>query len=238
MSCQLPLPNTSHTLRACTGGRCPGTQSGTLKSANYPANYPDKTDRTYILETDQGSTIKLTFEAFSLEASGLFGKCDHDYVKVIDSDDTTEVASICGDERPEPFTSQGNKLTIIFYTDESINKEGFEATWEKIPGSESGEFKSTNYPKNYETNLNITKLLVGPKGSRIEITITDFNIEKNYDFLTIYDSNGKELARYTGKLKKNELPKPLRSRTNIMTLNFYSDVIITKKGFRLTWKVI
>jgi hypothetical protein len=73
--------------------------------------------------------------------------CGHDYVKVLDSDETTVLAELCGDERPAPLKSTSNKMTLIFYTDESVNEEGFQANWKSVPNPKSGELKSPNYPQ-------------------------------------------------------------------------------------------
>ena len=141
------IPESIVLSRSCTGGRCPGTQSGAIKSPNYPENYPDKQDVEYTLETEQGSRIELTFNVFSLEDS-LRGKCSQDYVKVIDSNGTN-LAILCGENRPAPFKSRGNNMTVIFYSDASVNRRGFEATWRAIKNPSSGEFTSPNYPKKY-----------------------------------------------------------------------------------------
>merc|ERR1719483_955824 len=177
-----PSPNLWTLIGACTEGRCPGTQGGTIKSANYPANYPDKTETKYILETDKGSTIQLLFEAFTLEDPVLGDKCDNDFLKVIDSDQT-EIAILCGGDRPPPFRSKANNMTLIFYTDESINMQGFQATWKKEDGALSGEFKSPNYPNKYPNNVDETEVLSAPKGSKIELTLIDFHTEGCCDYL-------------------------------------------------------
>merc|ERR1712168_1594775 len=159
-------PTTLHD--ACTGGRCAGTDGGTLISSNYPANYPDKTDTTYILEADTGSSVRLVFIQFDLEGPHL-GECVHDYVKVIDSDDRTVLATLCGNERPKPLQSQSNKMTVKFYSDESENKQGFQAKWKGIENPTSGEYKSPNYPKNYNNREFVSQILGAPKGSRLKI---------------------------------------------------------------------
>merc|ERR1719481_1857408 len=217
----------SQNINACTGGRCAGTEGGTLISTNYPANYPDKSDTTYILEANTGSTVRLVFTQFELEGP-LRGECVHDYLKVLDSDDTT-LATLCGSEVPKLLQSQSNKMTVKFYSDESENKQGFQAKWKAIENPTSGEFKSPNYPKNYKNREYVYQLLEAPKGSRIQINIVDFRIEKGYDFLTI-DYGAKRPKVYTGKLK--DLPETsLTSITNKIEFVFTSDYIITKRGF-------
>ena len=122
-------------------------------------------------------------------------------MKVFDSDgitelgmNRTELARICGDERPPPFKSRSNKMTLEFYTDESVNKRGFQASWKSVKNPTSGEFKSPNYPKNYPSNQRILQILEAPKGKRIELTITDFNTEKCCDSLGVLDSDGYSLG--------------------------------------------
>ena len=68
-------------------------------------------------------------------------------------------------------------MTVMFYSDESENKQGFQAKWKAIENPTSGEFKSPNYPKNYNTNDFVTQILEAPKGSRIQINIVDFRID-------------------------------------------------------------
>merc|ERR1711892_555844 len=217
-----PSPNVWTLIGACTGGRCPGTEGGTLKSANYPGNYPDKTDTTYILETEKGSTIQLLFEEISVEDTENDG-CRHDYVKVIDSDGITELARLCGYiTRPQRLKSQGNKMILEFYTDESVNNRGFQANWKRVKNPTLGEFKSPNYPQNYPSNQRIEQILEAPKGTRIEITIRDFHTERCCDGLTVLDSDGSLLRRYRGKIKPAQLPIILTSISEKMVLVFSS----------------
>ena len=53
-------------------------------------------------------------------------------MNVIDSDGITELARLCGDKRPQPLKSQRNKMILEFYTDESVNKQGFQANWKSV----------------------------------------------------------------------------------------------------------
>ena len=86
----------------CTGGDCPSSTTGTIKSTNYPANYPDNADLTFPLVVEDGSQIELTFTAFDLEANS---NCAYDYVKVLDTDGTTQLAKLCGDSLPSKIKS-------------------------------------------------------------------------------------------------------------------------------------
>merc|ERR1719244_10126 len=220
-------PNSWTLIGACTGGRCPGTQSGTIKSSNYPENYPNKQDVEYTLETEQGSHIELIFNVFSLEDS-IRGKCSHDYVKVVDSNGT-DLATLCGENRPAPFKSRGNNMTIIFYSDASVNRRGFEATWKAIKNPSSGEFKSPNYPEKYPDQVFMTKFIEAPKGKRIQNTIEDFRTEDCCDFLEIVGVSRRidiYSEIFSGKI--DGLPLKLTSFTNQVNLLFISDFSVTR----------
>ena len=188
----------------CTGGDCPSITNGTIKSTNFPSNYPDNDDVTIPLMVEAGSTIRLTFTDFDLEVDS---GCAYDYVKVLDTDGTTQMAKLCGDSIPSPIKSSGNNLTVVFHSDYSVNKKGFQATWSKVPGESSGEVTSPDYPSSYPNNQQQVKTISVPEGAKIELTFTNFYIEfydNNgsgitcpYDKLTIYDSadaSGNKLA--------------------------------------------
>ena len=57
-------------------------------------------------------------------------------------------------------------MTVIFHSDENVNKKGFKATWKAISGSLSGDMTSPNYPGKYPHNKKETKTLTVPKGKK------------------------------------------------------------------------
>jgi len=232
----------------CTGGSCASTSSGVIQSTNYPANYPNKDDLRFPLEVAAGSTIQLTFQDFSLEpANG----CVYDFVKVLDSDGTTELKKLCGDSLPSPIRSKGNKMTVLFHSDHSVNKKGFKAAWKAVTGTSSGEVTSPNYPAKYPHNKRETKTISVPAGKKIELTFTYFAIEFyqdggqiycSYDKLEIFDG---EVASDDNKsytlcgFELKSLPKnPIISKGNSLTLVFSSDGGVAYSGYRATWKAV
>ena len=172
-------------------------------STNFPSDYPENDDVTFPLVVDAGSTIQLQFFNFDLEPDS---GCSYDYVKVLDTDGTTQLAKLCGDSIPSPIKSSGNKLTVIFHSDHSVQKKGFQAFWSKVSGVSSGEVTSPGYPSSYPNNEKQVKTISVPEGAKIELTFTNFYIEFKddsgtvtcpYDMLTIYDSadtSGNKLA--------------------------------------------
>jgi len=226
----------------CTGGDCPSSSAGIIRSPNYPDNYPHQQDLTIPIEVPAGSKIKLSFTTFDIEYE--WRSCNFDYVKVVDSDGITELAKLCGPNIPSPIISSGNKLLVIFHSDGSENRKGFEASW-KISAGEvsSGEVSSPGYPSLYSDNLNIMKTIHVAEGSKIELTITALDIEEDggscpYDHLTVYDgetTNDVTLAELCGFTAPDD---PIVSTGNTMTLVFVTDFISTYKGYKGTWKQI
>lgn len=77
--------------------------------------------------------------------------------------------------------------------------------------------------------------LIKPVGiSTITLTFTAFDVENNYDFLTIYDGPTKAsplLARYSG----SSLPASVTSSGDTMLIHFSSDYSVIKSGFIANW---
>jgi len=116
----------------CTGGDCLGN---TITSPNYPNNYNNNELITTPIEVPIGYTIELSFTAFDVEYQY---NCWWDYLKVIDSDGTTELAKLCGDSLPSPIKSSGNKLTLVFRSDHIVPRPGYKASWKKVSLPQAG----------------------------------------------------------------------------------------------------
>ena len=59
-------------------------------------------------------------------------------------------------------------------------------------------------------------------------------LDQCYDYLAFYDvlpKKTKEIGLYCG----NKLPSEIRSQTNVMSIHFFSDGTVTKRGFNLTF---
>ena len=61
---------------ASTGG---GSNSGVVKSENYPSKYTNKLDKTYPVEVASGKRIKIRFHDIEIESHG---SCAYDYVMI------------------------------------------------------------------------------------------------------------------------------------------------------------
>ena len=89
-------------------------------------------------------------------------------------------------------------MTVIFFSDHSVTKKGFKATWRAVSGTSAGEVTSPNYPAKYPHNKQEVKTISVPEGKKIELTFTYFAIEFYqeggqiscpYDKLEIFNGN-------------------------------------------------
>ena len=71
----------------------------------------------------------LTFESFDLESHS---SCVYDYVKITFG---SVEEKYCGSSKPSPIVSSGNTMTVVFHSDQSVNRNGFKATWEAVETS-------------------------------------------------------------------------------------------------------
>lgn len=77
----------------------------------------------------------MTFASFELETAQT---CAYDYVAIYDNiiaNETNDIRAIgkyCGTEKPPIMMSTSRAMTIIFKSDESVNGQGFLATYDFI----------------------------------------------------------------------------------------------------------
>ena len=93
----------------------------------------------WILTSENGGNIQLTFESFHLEEYN----CEYDdyhYTDVCTCDDYVEVSygsyreKFCGNKVPETIISCGSSSMVIeFHSDSHTTGAGFRAEWEELP---------------------------------------------------------------------------------------------------------
>jgi len=205
-------------------------------------DYSNNMREMQYLQVKEGNTITLSWEAFDVEVfENHCPGCDCDWVKVVDGDGTALMNKTCGTKLPDTITSKTNRLTVEFKTDEGDTKEGFKISWKenvKIDASKSGVVTSPNYPNKYDNNMLDETPVNVPEGKKVKIIFTDFDIEEHdkceWDWVIIYEGNDKNKTLLP-KSCGSAIPKPIKSQTNSVKIEFRSDRSVTKKGFRLTW---
>ncbi|XP_033647325.1 fibrillin-2-like [Asterias rubens] len=219
--------------------------AGIITSPNYPGQYPTDAMCAWLISSEEGNHVSLTFSSFEVEESS---GCYYDYVQVFDgADDTaTLIGRFCGDETPRTITSTGSKLLIKFISDSSIARLGFHANFStgcsRNFDEPSGQLTSPNYPGYYPSNQNCIYKITVANNKLIRLQFLVFGIEGtpfycSYDSLEIFDgpvTNSKLIGRYCG----NDLPDPVMTTSNVMLLRFLSDESVSFPGFLLEYEEI
>uniref|UniRef100_A0A670ZEH4 Metalloendopeptidase n=1 Tax=Pseudonaja textilis TaxID=8673 RepID=A0A670ZEH4_PSETE len=102
--------------------------TGTITSPNWPDKYPSKKECTWAITTTPGHRIKLTFRELDVE---LHQECTYDHVEVYNGRDAkaSVLGRFCGTKEPDPIISTSNRMFLKFFSDNSIQKKGFEAAY-------------------------------------------------------------------------------------------------------------
>ncbi|XP_060780908.1 CUB and sushi domain-containing protein 1a [Neoarius graeffei] len=98
----------------------------------------------------------------------------------------------------------------------------------------SGIILSPNYPEGYGNNMNCVWLIIAEAGSRIHLIFSDFDVEPQFDYLTVKDDGMPEPTTF-GTFSGKDVPSQIASNGNIMRLEFQSDHSNTGKGFNITY---
>ena len=100
----------------------------------------------------------------------------------------------------------------------------------------SGVLTSPNYPQRYLHNLDLVQLIQVPEGNTIRIRFTDYEVEPEYDTVTVSDKYGGTLGVFDGLAKSdNDWQKEIVSKTNKVEVRFRTDGSGRGKGWRLDW---
>ncbi|XP_054846707.1 neuropilin-1 isoform X2 [Eublepharis macularius] len=118
------------------------SMSGVIKSPGFPEKYPNGLECTYIVFAPKMSEIILEFESFELEPDsnppgGVF--CRYDRLEIWDgfAEVGPHIGRYCGQNTPGRVRSSTGILSLVFYTDSAIAKEGFSANYTVLQNSVS-----------------------------------------------------------------------------------------------------
>ncbi|KAM7369047.1 hypothetical protein PAMP_013346 [Pampus punctatissimus] len=219
--------------------------SGTISSPNWPDKYPSKKACTWSLSTTPGHRIKLVFNEIDMEAHL---ECAYDHLEIFDGQDARapSLGRFCGTKKPSPVISSCNKMFLRFFSDNSVQKRGFEASYgAECGGSLKAEVKTKDLyshaqfgDNNYLGGSDCLWVVSAEKGYGVEIIFRVFEIEEEadcgYDYVELYDGadiKSPRLGRYCG----SGAPEEIYSAGDAIVLKFHSDDSINKKGFHVRY---
>ncbi|XP_053675116.1 cubilin homolog [Anopheles nili] len=247
-------PNNGFKVRVSLA-KCGGVsngQRGTITSPNYPkiGGYPAPVVCEYIINEFQLGTITLTFEDLHLPTST---NCtDKDNVRIYsivpDANRTEiELGTFCGTDVPtQPIQSPLTYVKIVF-TSTAMNsiyrgfKMNYALNYSRCGQSfvaESGEITNPGYGKEVQQNTYCEWRITVPAGRRIKIEFIDLDIDVpsltsfSYQRLSFYDGLNYH-ARIRLISSSNDKTTPIFSSDNRMLIQYFSQVLTGRRGFRL-----
>ncbi|KAL8173954.1 UNVERIFIED_CONTAM: Bone morphogenetic protein 1 [Gekko kuhli] len=219
--------------------------SATITSPNWPDKYPNKKECTWAITTTPGHRIKLTVRELDIEGHQ---ECTYDHLEVYNGKDAKApvLGRLCGTKEPGPIISSNNRMFLRFFSDNSVQKKGFEATYTSECGGQMraevktkdlyshAQFGDNNYPGGSDCEW----VIVAEEGYGVELIFQTFEIEEEadcgYDYMELfdgYDGTAPRLGRYCG----SGPPEEVYSAGDSVMVRFHSDDTINKKGFHLRY---
>ena len=197
-------------------------------------------EEPFQLEAGKFTVLKKFTQKVISQLVFLGNACNFDSVKVIESQTHTQKAKVCGEEKPSSVLSRGETL-VQFKSDRSITAQGFHIRYTIQPcggviTEDFAEIKSPTHLNGYMHNLNCTWTIQAPAGQVVELKFNSLEMEIhsrcNYDYVAAFHgdsiSANDEIGRYCGN--QTTVPPVLKSRSNIMTVQFKTDRSISAGG--------
>ncbi|PKU29430.1 hypothetical protein llap_20266 [Limosa lapponica baueri] len=222
--------------------------------SNVTRRYEKNLDCVWIITAPVNKLINLTFTSFLLEAQSAQA-CRYDYVKLYDGDNENAnlVGTFCGSTVPAPFLSTRNSLTVKFITDNSVEREGFNATYTTVDRLCGGIYNATstsltatspNFPNEYPPFTLCTWVIDAPPQQQVRVVVEAFHLHSGQDcsqnYLQLQDSptirNGSDAqSPLLGRFCGNTLPNPIFPQNHVVYLRFKSDFSGAHDGYEITW---
>ncbi|XP_063066835.1 bone morphogenetic protein 1-like isoform X2 [Engraulis encrasicolus] len=219
--------------------------SGTITTPNWPDKYPSKKACTWTIATTPGHRVKLAFTEMDMEAHP---QCAYDHLEVYDGRDgrAPSFGRFCGSKKPAPLVASGNRMFLRFFSDNSVQKRGFELSHSsECGGSLKAEVKTKDLyshaqygDNNYPGASDCLWVISAEKGYGVELIFQTFEIEEEadcgYDYMELFDgadAKAPRLGRYCG----SGPPEEIYSAGDAIVIVFHSDDTISKKGFHLRY---
>ncbi|MBZ3891922.1 Cubilin [Sciurus carolinensis] len=221
--------------------------TGYIISPNFPRQYDNNMNCTYIIVAGSQSLVVLTFVSFHLEArSAITGSCENDGLQIVrgHSLSSTPVATVCGDETLDPITLAGPVL-LNFYSNAHITDLGFKFSYSITTcggtfNFSSGIIRSPSYlQSDYPNNLYCVYTITVRNDRVVLLKFGDFNVVPStfcsHDYLAVYD--GSNISDpLLGKFCGSKLPPTIKSSNNSMVLVFKTDSFQTARGWRVIFR--
>lgn len=130
--------NVVNTFNMCSTSSTNATNGKLFDSGGASGTYVNSENCSFLINPTCANSITLTFNSFNLESS-------YDYLTIYDGVNAngTQLLKISGTSLPASVTANSGKMFIVFTSDGSVVRDGFEATW--VAALPSGNLPISNF---------------------------------------------------------------------------------------------
>lgn len=211
---------------------------GSIEDGSGWYNYPSNSNCSWLIypqdpQNDSITKIKLTFTKMNTEPG-------NDQVSVYDGETTSAplLGTYSGNTLPGTILSSGDRLLVVFQSNDSDNRDGWHADFESVlpvycVGTStitdlSGDIGDGSGPKRYNNSSVCRWKIMPPGAGSVSLQFTSFDLPDTLDKLRIYDLGSMELL---ASLSGSELPDPIIANSGKMMLMFNSNRTINGQGW-------
>ncbi|XP_033347146.1 cubilin [Bombus vosnesenskii] len=219
--------------------------TGVIQSPNYPKNYPNRRECTWVIEAPSKQKVILNVTHFHLENHP---NCDFDYLEIRNGGYATSplIGKFCKTDVPAEIISQTSQLYLKFVSDQTISFSGFRIEWDSTTigcggtmNGVTGDIISPNYPEPYMHRAECKWTIAVAAGSLIRLLIVDLQLEEHtkcrYDYIEIYEGNNRRNGQ---RYCQYPYPKIIMSKSNVLNIEFRSDFTNSGRGFHLKYETV
>ncbi|KAJ3589598.1 hypothetical protein NHX12_010443 [Muraenolepis orangiensis] len=230
------------------------SDSGFVGSEDFPSSYKPKSKCTWRITVPEGNVVMLTFRVMDIEADSL---CRYDYLDAYNghSNMVQKLGRFCGTFRPGALISTSNTMMLEMVSDEETQGRGFVAYFSGVTADSNeqqcggkitksqGEITTPNWPENkYPPGTSCSWLITVEPDMVILVTFDKFLLEADtycrFDYVAFFNGGERDDSRLIGKYCGDRAPEPLVSNSNVLLVQFVSDLSVTSDGFLASYTAI
>lgn len=223
------------------------SQTGYVRSPNYPHKYPSRKDCIWTIIAPDGKQIHIQIDDnFDIEGHI---SCAYDFLELRNGGEAVSplIDRYCNRNMPpKQFISHSNRLYIHFHSDNNMNGDGFQLFFDAGNNgcggtltAPSGTIESPNYPSPYAHHAECNWLISISSGSTIHLMVSDIEIENHpncpFDYLEIFDGDSEHTLSLGKICSSQSSGKIFYSTGNKMYIKFKADESKNGRGFRLSY---
>lgn len=184
-------------------------------------------------EYDSIQSIKITFNQLNIEDNK-----DSIFIYNGENENAPLVNILTGNTIPPSFVVQGNKLLVVFKTNETLNSKGWQFDYmSQFPiycsgittlNAQSGSLEDGSEQKKYNNNSLCRWKIIPTENKPVTLIFTSFALADSGDFVKIIDLQTQEiLGNFTG----NQIPFPITANSGKMLIMFVTNGNNSEKGW-------